>query len=227
MTLFHHAFSMLGVVTVLVVSFFALFIFIMMSLVEERKIKKKIIIGIAVFVIIQVLSFTILMSDFPQPSRVDLSPLEAANGAAITNFEGNRANLSNSVYFKQFSKSKYTYGYVYTYDYGMNESVVMSIFVMDDFAEAWENMLIASGVKESQISKISENVYAYRSKSKMWRDEMTFEYGSSYFDKNLSRMVDTFIVIDNYLFILREKAERAHTGNLSSIVVKLVCDTFF
>jgi hypothetical protein len=98
---------------------------------------------------------------------------------------------------------------------------------MEDFDEAWENMLVSCGAKERQISRLSETIFAYRAKSRMWRDEMTFEYGSSYFDRNLSRLTDTYIVVDNYLFILREKADHAHSGNLSNIVVNLIVDAFF
>jgi len=216
MNLFYYLFNGFGFVVVLLVSIIVFSVLIWRLTQSDYNTKRKVIAYVAGFILLQILSYNVLLYSFPKESAVDIAPLEKLGNARITDFDEKQTELENSMHFVR----KNQYAYNYRFSYHDRPSVELTAYPLVNLDTALENLLIAASVKQEDVIKLSETVYVYPAKSTYWRSRSTF------FSNDLARSVNTYIVIGDVLFILRENGDRTLIGETSSRIIELICETF-
>lgn len=212
--LLYSMFNAFGFVIVLLTSIIITLVLLWIFTRSEYNRLKKIIIIAVCFVVVQVGAFFLLLYDFPKASTVDISPLEAIGEAYITDFNSKQLPLEESISF--ISKNRQAYNYRFR---NVNTpSLELTAYPMKNTEVAMENLLIAAGIEPGVPEQLSETVYIYRPDSVYLREQSTF------FTQELDRYAETFIIIDDVLFVFRETGNRDRIGETSSRVIAMICD---
>jgi len=179
------------------------------------------------FVGLQILAFIVLMGNFSRASRVDISPLREL-GEGQVDVETIKSVLEKEGTFRSehvdMGRGYRSYDYAfYSYQRDVKGSVSLSFRVLSDNEEAHSELVSVTfldHVRGQNLRKLSDRVYVNLGRSYMQRGADTAFAASSH------RIANTIFTIDNYLFILREGAERHNVGLASSDVIRMICDIF-
>jgi len=176
----------------------------------------KIIISTGVFLALLLLAAFVFLHDYPKPSTVDLSPLERIGSTQIENFDERNKALQETPFHRL------TRGGISNYHFGTIGAppVSMTIYTFPDMETAYHNLLIASGNESKHIIQISETVYAYTP------DSIYFRF-RTFRNEDMDRVVETYFIVGDVMFYLREVGDREIIGRGSSQTIERIYEAFF
>ena len=215
MGFYYYFFNGFGVVCVLLLSLVVLFVLLLRVTRGEKK-AVKIALCLLGFLAVQTVAIAVLLNDYAEPPNVDISPLREIGGARVSDFAERQATLEETRFF--IKKNKYAYNY--RFQYYDRPTADLTIYPLRNTDEAYQNLLRLPGVREDDVRQLSESVFVYVTDAKMRRMR------NGFFFEDLSRRVETYFVVDNLLFSLREYGDAAQIGQTSGEVIALLCDTF-
>jgi len=209
-------FSNFGVVFVIITLLLGLAAYIVTIMVRGRLKLWKVIVSTLIFLLLAFITPSILLYSFPEPSQVDVSPLERIGDQQIVNFDSRQLVLENSNHFLR----KNRYAYNYRFRFPGEPTVYLTIYTLANQETAYDNLVISADSKTKNIRQLSETVYLYAG------DSVFFRSRDSHMSDDLRRQVKTNFIIGNILFMLTETGNREIIGNNTSIVVQMIYDIF-
>jgi hypothetical protein len=207
---------MIWVVMLSLLVLFVLLWFLTRSGTTKRK-AVKVSLCLAGFAAVLVAAGFVLLSDYEEPSRVNITPLQQLGDELLPDYETRQASLEETRFFVSKGRGVYNYEFTY-YD---RPSAEMTVYVLQSPEEAYDNLLYLPDVREEKIERLSGTVLLYRGDSRMRRDSRGFMF------EDLSRRVETYFIIGSTLFSLRETGDAEKIGDTSGEILAMLSETVF
>ena len=171
----------------------------------------------------------ILLSSDRRPSTVDTSPLEELSEISVNNISKSICNLKH-LPFEEYAEEKgplettvtiSMYTYIMKDEFRIESAANINIYAFETKQMAYEDLHFWMGVigRNYQYIDYANGISVIKRDSWMERGADTFYMAHD------QRLVYTYFVINNYLFILGERSNAEESrGNLTSECIRMICD---